>query len=145
MPGNILIFLIICQFCGRNQNTHSTARVSDDGVLLVVWWLLMGPIWIVVSTGNVTHPCTWLHKELTTVLPVELYSQVDCRWCDAQWSHHLGTVKGQIFNLCAGEDLQNAGIITLILFLEQQGSDCMEHAGFFERVEWRFGGQSALC
>lgn len=131
MPGNISIFLIICQFCGRNQNTHCTARVSDDGILLVVWWLLRGPIWIVVPT-DVTHPRTWLQKERAAVSQVELCGQVGCRQCHrwsqgrhAQWGPHLGTEKGQIFYLCVGEDLQNQEVLTLIPCLQQQGPDCI--------------------
>lgn len=142
MPGNISIFLIICQFCGRNQNAHCTARVSDDGILLVVWWLLMGPIWNVESTGDVTHPCTWPHKERTAVLQAELCGQVDCRQCHwwsqgrhAQWGLHLGTEKRQIFYLCVGEDLQNAENINSDTVSPAAGTrlHCMKRAGFFQR------------
>lgn len=140
MPGNIPVFFITCQFCGRNQNTHSTRSVSDDGVPLVVWWLLMRPIWIVVPTGNITHPCVWLHEEWTEVLQVGLYSQVDHRRChwwsqvtDAQWGHHLGAEKGQI--LCAREDLQNAERINsdTVSGASEIRLHCVEHAGSVQR------------
>lgn len=124
--GNASVFLFVCQFCVRNQNTYSMGRKSDHGVHPVVWWLLTGPIRATVSTGNAVRPCTWMHKEWTVALHVELWGQVDCRQCDAQWGHHLGTEKGQNFYLRAGEDLQNAERIALILFLERQGSDCLQ-------------------